>query len=185
MAASIPPTLSDRLASLAGPAYCVAALLVVTPLGDFVSGVWPWRITALDWRFASSGLLSGFLLTPLLGVLIAIGVAAARGSGRLLRVLGVGTLVAGGICVVILLAFMLDAVQLNASIPPEQRRSFLDASVKALLKYVMACAASCWLGVRAYRLGRWTAPEPVARSTIVIGGGQAGVETAAREGRPG
>ena len=184
MAVTVAPTLSDRLASLAGPAYCVAALLVVTPLGDFASGVWPWRATALDWRFASSGLLSGFLLTPLLGALIAISVAAARGSSRLLRLFGIVTLGAGAICAVVLMGFMLDAVQLRSSIPAEQRRSFMDASVKAFLKYVMASAASCWLGVRAYRLGSWTAPQTVARSTIVIGGAEAAVETPAREGRP-
>jgi hypothetical protein len=170
MAESIAPTFSDRLASLAGPAYVVAALLVVTPLGDYASGVWPWRVAALDWRFASSGLLSGFLLTPLLGALIAIGVAAARGSERLLRILGIATLAAGSICVVILLAFILDAVQLNSNIPEQQRRAFVDATVKAFLKYVMACTASCWLGIRAYRLGRWTVPQPVPRSTVVIGG---------------
>ena len=184
MAVSVAPTLSDRLASLDGPAYCVAALLVFSQLGDFVSVVWPWRVAALDWRFASSGLLSGFLLTPLLGALIAIGIAAARGSSRLLRLFGIATLGAGGICAVVLLGFMLDAVQLRSSIPEEQRRSFMDASVKAFLKYVMACAASCWLGLRAYRLGSWSAPQPVTRSTIVIGGAEGTVETPARESRP-
>lgn len=165
-----------RLASLAVPTYVIAALLVVTPLGDFASGVWPWRVAALDWRFASSGLLSGFLLTPLLGALIAIVVAAALGSERLLRVLGVATLVAGGLCVVVLLAFILDAIQLNASIPTPQRRAFLDASVKAFLKYVMACAACYWLGTGAYRLGRWSVPEGASapRSTIVIGSSSSG-----------
>ncbi|MGQ0640095.1 MAG: hypothetical protein ACT4P6_04875 [Gemmatimonadaceae bacterium] len=181
------PQLGERLAVLAGPAYCIAALLVITPLGDFFSGVWPWRVAALDWRFASSGLLSGFLLTPLLGALIAIAVAAVRGSERLLRGLGVATLVAGGLCLVVLLGFVLDAVQLNSSIPAEQRRAFTDASVKALLKYVMACAAAYWLGITAYRLGKRTTPQRAAanRGTIVIGTGQTSSETAAREGRSG
>lgn len=184
MAESNSGSLSERLAPIAGPAYCVAALLVVTPLGDFVSGVWPWRLAALDWRFASSGLLSGFLLTPLLGALIAIGVAAMLGSDRVLRALGVGTLVAGGACVVILLAFILDAVQLNSSIPEPQRRAFLDASIKALLKYALASAAMFWLGMRAYRLGRWKQSQRTSarRDTIVIGAGHPQSETA-RQGR--
>jgi hypothetical protein len=186
MADSFPQTLTDRLGALAGPAYCVAALLVVTPLGDFVSGVWPWRISALDWRFASSGLLSGFLLTPLLGALVAIAVAASRGSERTLRVLGIATLAAGGVCLVVFLAFVLDAVQLNASIPEQQRRAFMDASIKAMVKYLMACAACYWLGVTAYRLGRWKVPQKVAsqRSTIVIGSPRP-AEGQAREGHSG
>jgi hypothetical protein len=158
--------------------------LVITPLGDFVSGVWPWRIGALDWRFASSGLLSGFLLTPLLGALIAIAVAAARGSERVLRALGVATLVGGAFCVIVLLGFILDAVQLNSNIPQQQRRAFVDASVKAFLKYVLAVAASYWLGITAYRMGRWTIPQRggavAPRNTIVIGQGQRPSDEAAR-----
>ncbi len=174
--------LSERFSSLAGPAYCVAALLVVTPLGDFVSGVWPWRIAALDWRFASSGLLSGFLLTPLLGALVAIAVAAACGSERVLRGLGIATLAAGALCLIVLLAFMLDAVQLNSSIPAQQHRAFVDASVKAFIKYVMACVASYWLGMTAYRMGRWKAQRGSAqRGTIVIGSAQASGDSPARE----
>jgi hypothetical protein len=177
---------SNRLTALAGPAYAIAALLVITPLGDFASGVWPWRVGALDWRFASSGLLSGFLLTPLLGALIAIAVAAARGSERLLRVFGIATLVSGAFCVLVLIGFVLDAIQLNGSIPVPQRRAFLDASVKAFLKYVMACAASYWLGMRAYKLGRWSAPERASapRSTIVIGATK-GSDVTAPEGHSG
>jgi hypothetical protein len=184
MAESNSGWISERLAPLAAPMYCVAALLIVTPLGDFLSGVWPWRPTALDWRFASSGLLSGFLLTPLLGALIAIAVAAMLGNDRLLRVFGIITLVAGAACVVILGAFLLDVVQLKASIPEQQQRPFLDASIKAFLKYVMASASSIWLGVRAYRLGRWkqSLRATVQRDTIVIGSGSSQTEPLARQG---
>lgn len=162
---------TDRLQVLVAPAYAVAALLVLTPTGDFLSGVWPWRPGALDWRFASSGLLSGFLLTPLLGILLAVGVAAARGHERVLRVLGLLTLIAATLWLLILAAFILDAVQLHASIPEAQRRSFLDASIKAFIKYVLSCTVAYLLGIRAFRLGRRRAPQPVAapRGTIVLG----------------
>jgi hypothetical protein len=184
MAESNSSWLSVRLAPLAGPMYCIAALLIVTPLGDFLSGVWPWRPGALDWRFASSGLLSGFLLTPLLGALIAIGIAALVGHDRMLRVFGLITLIAGGACVVILGAFSLDVVQLKSRIPEQQQRSFLDASIKAFLKYVLASASSIWLGVRAYQLGRWkkAARATVQRDTIVIGSGSSQAEPLPRQG---
>lgn len=185
MAESNSAWLNERLAPLAGPMYCVAALLVITPLGDFVSGVWPWRLAALDWRFASSGLLSGFLLTPLLGALIAIGVAAVVGHDRILRVVGLIVLIAGGICVVILGAFLLDVVQLKGSIPEQQRRPFLDASIKAFVKYVLAAASSIWLGLRAYRLGGWKQSQRASapRETIVIGGGASQAEPIIRQGQ--
>jgi hypothetical protein len=165
------PKTSDRLEILVAPAYAVAALLVLTPTGDFMSGVWPWRPGALDWRFASSGLLSGFLLTPLLGVLIAVTVAAARGHDRVLRTLGLMTLIAATIWLLILAAFILDAVQLHASIPEAQRRSFLDASIKAFIKYVLSCSVAFLLGIRAWRMGRRrSAQSAVApRGTIVLG----------------
>jgi hypothetical protein len=86
------------------------------------------------------------------------------------------TLAGGAFCVLVLLAFILDAIQLNASIPAQQRRAFLDASIKAFIKYVLACGASYWLGIRAYRMGRWRTPEraTAARSTIVIGSTKSG-----------
>ncbi|MGH7693914.1 MAG: hypothetical protein ACRENH_02990 [Gemmatimonadaceae bacterium] len=163
----------------------MAALLVITPLGDFLSGVWPWRLGAVDWRFASSGLLSGFLLTPLLGALIAIVVAAAHGSERLLRIFGLATLAISVVCLLVLLAFILDALQVSSRVPAPQRRAFYDASIKAFLKYVMACVASFWLGRSAYRLGSFkTAPRPnQKRETVVIG--MEGSSEPARQGRTG
>lgn len=176
---------SERLASLAGPAYCVAALLVITPLGDFLSGVWPWRLGAVEWRFASSGLLSGFLLTPLLGALVAIGVAAARGSERLLRLFGIATLALAVVCGLVLALFILDAVQVNSVVPAQQRRAFYDASIKAFLKYVLACVASAWLGRSAYRLGGFRMPlrSSGKRGTVMIG--MQGSGEPARPGRTG
>lgn len=177
--------LSERIASLAGPAYCVAALLIVTPLGDFLTGVWPWRLGAVDWRFASSGLLSGFLLTPLLGALIAIGVAAVSGHERLLRTLGLATLSMSALCFLVSLLFILDALQVSSAVPAQQRRAFYDASIKALLKYALACGASFWLGRRAYRLGSFRMPHRNSeqRGTIVIG--MEGSGEPARQGRTG
>ena len=177
--------LSERLTSLAAPAYCVAALLIITPLGDFLSGVWPWRLGAVDWRFASSGLLSGFLLTPLLGALIAIGVAAARGSERPLRIFGIATLALSAFCALVLLLFILDAIQISSQVPAQQRRAFYDASLKAFLKYVMAFVASFWLGRSAYRLGSFRMPHRNSekRGTVVIG--MEGSGEPARPGRTG
>ncbi len=177
--------LSERIASLAGPAYCVAALLVITPLGDFLTGVWPWRLGAVDWRFASSGLLSGFLLTPLLGALIAIAVASASGHERALRIFGIATLSISAVSFLVSLLFILDAVQMSSVVPAQQKRPFYDASIKALLKYGMACAASFWLGMRAYRLGSFRAPHRNSeqRGTIVIG--MEGSGEPARHGRTG
>lgn len=185
MPESPPNALSERLASLAAPAYCLAALLVITPLGDFLSGVWPWRLGAVDWRFASSGLLSGFLLTPLLGALIAIGVAAARGSERPLRIFGIATLALSGLCFLVLLLFILDAVQVSSAVPAQQRRAFYDASIKAFLKYIMAFVASFWLGRTAYRLGSFRMPHRSGekRGTVVIG--MEGSGEPARQGRTG
>ncbi|MGQ0538729.1 MAG: hypothetical protein ACT4R6_07260 [Gemmatimonadaceae bacterium] len=153
------PNPDDRLVLLTGPAYFIAALLVVAPLADFATAVWPWRWAAMDWRFASAGLLSGFLLTPLLGVLVAVGVAISRGHRRLLHVTGVVTTVAGVACLVLLAAFLLDAIQLGAGIPADQRRGFALAIVKAGLKFTLVGGAGMWLGVKAYAAGR---PQPYA-----------------------
>ena len=66
----------ENAESLVAPLYFIAALLIATPLMDFATSVVPLRPGSLEWRFASVGLLSGFLLTPLLGLVIALAVAA-------------------------------------------------------------------------------------------------------------
>lgn len=141
---------------LAAPAYLVAALLVAVPLLDFVTNVWPPHPGQAVWRYGSVGLFSGFILNPLLGVLVAVVTAAAAEHGRALRVMG---WLSVAVAVLFLLAsgsFVLDALQVRADVPPEGRTQFETGIWRAVVKYLVVAVALAWLGIAARRAGRYT-----------------------------
>ena len=55
------------LKGLSGATYFIALLLVVLPVLDFATNVWPFQPGLAVWRYGSVGLFSGYMLTPLLG----------------------------------------------------------------------------------------------------------------------
>ena len=73
--------------------YFIAFLLVFIPLFDFVVSLGPVTLDDYSWRFETLGRLSGYLLTPLLGLLLAIVIAATRGHPGVARSISTVTLV--------------------------------------------------------------------------------------------
>ena len=144
----------DVLKKLAAPAYFVAALLVALPALDFLTNVWPLQPGQAVWRYGSAGLLSGFVLTPLLGVLVALAVAAACEHGRALSVLGIVSVVVAVLFVLLTGLFVLDGLQVRASVPPQRQTQFDVGIWRAVVKYLVVSGALVWLGVAARRAGR-------------------------------
>jgi len=165
--------MSDRavaeLKAFAWPAYCVALLLVVTPLVDLVANVWPPRLGAVEWRFGTFGLLSGFLLTPLLGMVLATGAAALlehRGAQRTFALLD---LAGAALLMIAAVMLSLDWLQMRASIDPATRPAIDIGSVKSIAKHLGVTVALGWLGGVGWRASRPTAqlrshqPAPMFR----------------------
>lgn len=163
------PRSFENAESLVAPLYFIAALLIATPLMDFATSVVPLRPGSLEWRFASVGLLSGFLLTPLLGLVIALAVAAYADHMGFVRVLSI---LSGGVAVIfviVLVLFMLDIVQLRSAVQDQARAAFKGAATKAVIKHVSFIAALGWLAIRGFRASR--SEVPARRKTTVIVGG--------------
>ncbi|MEO8636967.1 MAG: hypothetical protein ABI587_16960 [Gemmatimonadales bacterium] len=131
--------------------YFVAFLLVVTPLMDLVANVYPLSFGDFRWRYGASGLLSGFLMTPLLGVTLGIAVAAVREHRLALRIQGVLAVVAAVLLLVIAALFALDALQLRREAAADIASQFDIAILKAEIKHGSAILALLWLGVAAIR----------------------------------
>ena len=74
---------------ISGALYLTAALLVLIPIVDFVTSIVPYLPGSSKWRFASSALFAGFLLTPLLGVALAMIVAGLMNHRFVLRWIGI------------------------------------------------------------------------------------------------
>lgn len=160
---------------LAGPCYVIAALLVLLPATDFVSNVWPLQPGDFRWRFGMTGLLSGFLLTPLLGVVLAALVAAITDDRRTLRLTCV-VAAAGAVLLVALVAlFGLDVLQFRTEVPADRRGPFDFANIRATVKHLLAAASLGWLAMSGLRAtgaataGKGPAPRAVATQTVLGG----------------
>ncbi len=142
---------SELLAAYAGPAYLIAALLVGYSAIDYLGAIWPLNPSEVSWRYGSAGLLTGFALTPLLGMLLAILVATSAGQPRALRGASAVSIGLGVLFAIVLLGFGLDAIQLRRDAPEESRRLFDEGVAKAVVKHAGATWAWWWLGLRSWR----------------------------------
>lgn len=148
---------TKRYGQLAAPGYAVAVLLIVIPLLDTLLSALPIRAGTLNWRFGALGLFSRALMTPLLGLLVAFAVSLLLDHKSVQR--GLLVLAALGVLLLALALplFVLDAVQLRASVRAEVTSPFDLAMILALGKYIAALAAlvllgrSCWKASRRQR----------------------------------
>lgn len=138
--------------ALAGPLYAVAGMLVIVPLTDFLLSVPPPQLSSVQWRFATAGLFSSYIVQPILGLALAFVVAGAMKHHTLQRLLVVLCLSAGAGLLVLSALFLLDVMQVGASVPPEGRPAFDSAWKRAMIKHVFAGALLLFLGWRARRM---------------------------------
>jgi hypothetical protein len=153
----------------ARPLYFVALLLIGLPLLDFVGSALPLRLGSIEWRFGAFGVLSGFLLTPMLGVLVAIGAATVLGHQRVVRAIGIVSVVVGIVLVAALTLFLLDAIQLRGAVPHEQMTAFKATAARAVIKALAGAAAFIWIGVVGMR-GAAEEPAPAKPRRPTAGG---------------
>lgn len=160
--------MSDLLRAIARPGLYFAALLIVLPAADFATNVWPFRFGDIQWRFGTVGLLSGFTLTPLLGIAGAVLAAALLELTAVQRVIAVLSVGAAVILVVAQPLFILDWLQMRPGAPPEAVGSMDVGSVKAILKHLAVAGSLVWFGVFAWRQAKRQATHRPRRQTTPI-----------------
>lgn len=162
----MPPLYVDADEVLSAPLYAFAGLLIGLPLVDFVTSVLPVSVSNIQWRFATVGLLSNFLMTPMIGMGILIVVAAVREHLVFQRLLATTNGLIVLLLTAVLVFFALDIVQLNAMIPPEGLKSFQNAAFKAIVKYLASILVLTWLTAAGWRVSSWRASR---RRTARVG----------------
>ena len=156
------------LERVAGAGYFLAFLLIVTPAIDYATNITPWRPGSVDWRYAAVGLLSGFLLTPLLGMALA-SLLAATGQRRARVVVGIVNVLCAAGLVILIPLYALDFLQVRASVPAADVAPFTLGGLKALAKHVTAAIAFLWLGVALLRgLPRARGRNTAARKPLMV-----------------
>ena len=149
------PLYVDADEVLSVPFYAFGILLIGLPLLDFFTSVFPMSFTNIQWRFATIGLLSNFLMTPLLGMGVMIVVAAIREHLVFQRVLATVNGFVALVLIALLVLFALDIVQLNATIPQDGLKSFQNAAFKAIVKHATTILVLTWLASAGWRVSSW------------------------------
>lgn len=125
------------LRRIAPAAYLIAALLCLITLVDYLGNAWPFLPGEVSWRYGVVGMVSTYLLSPLLGCLIASATAAWLPQRRVSRVLGVLLWIVALVLLIALGGFVLDSLQVRSAAAPDARwvttTSFLLASAKIFL----------------------------------------------------
>jgi hypothetical protein len=142
----------DPEEALARPLYVVAFALVLVPTLDFVFSVPPAEFASVQWRFAAVGLLSGFVLMPMMGLALACVIAGMLKQFHVVRLLVILCLTIALVLIVISLGFVLDVLQLLATLPEEGRPAFNSAWIGALSKLALSAIVLAYLGWRARRM---------------------------------
>lgn len=140
--------------ALAWPLYGAGLLMIVLPAADLVANVWPANVGQLEWRFGTVGLLAGYLLTPVFGVLMIAFGAALLGHRMLQRLLAIANVLAAVLFAGVIVIFALDWLQLRATLPAEARATMDLGSGKALFREAVVAALLLWLGIVGWRISR-------------------------------
>jgi hypothetical protein len=151
--------------------YPVALLLILSPLIDLATAVWPIRPSEVSWRFGTFGLITGALVTPILGLVLLQGAAALLDHVKTLRVVSVLNLVAALLLVFGTALFLLDAVQLRGTVVETARRSYDLAASKAVVTALLEIVVLGWIGLAGIRAasaeGKRVANRDPASSLVV------------------
>lgn len=142
------------LRAIAWPVYLAGLLTAMLPMVDLLASVWPPRLGQVEWRFGTLGLLSGFTLSPLLGLIMCMAAAAVLEHRIAQRVLAVLAFIGAVGMAAIIVIFSLDWLQFRAQAPAEARPGMDVGSVKAVIKHALVAASLVWLGIAGWRAGR-------------------------------
>lgn len=154
----------ESLRRLAPAAYCIAALLLLIPMMDYLGNAWPFRPGAVDWRYGVIGMVSTYLLSPLLGLLIASAAAAWLQQPRISRTLGVLIWLGAILLLVALGSFVLDSLQVRSAAPADARWVTTTSFILASAKILAASLTLMILGRGNLRAAR-AAPPPLPRKS--------------------
>jgi len=159
---------TTTLARLRWPLYLAAIGLIVIPLLDFVTSVLPLEPYDIKWRFGSVALLSGFLFTPLLAIMLIMAVAAMADDRVMQRAASILNLLLVLALVVLLGLFALDALQLRNLVPDGERLAFDMSAVRAAVKYGFMVVTLLLLGIAGFRASREPRATRARRESVPL-----------------
>ena len=128
-----------QLRLAAGPVYLTACILVLLPFLETLLTLWPFNPGLVQWRYGAVGIGSRALMTPALGLLMILIMAAWTENRSLLRWYSIFSLVGAVVLVLLIPLFALDVVQMRSNARPEALATF-DVSAGVAFIRLLAVA---------------------------------------------
>jgi hypothetical protein len=147
---------TDLLRRYTLASYLVALMFMVNPIVDAATNAWPWYLDSVQWRFGSAGILSGYFVSILFGLMMmsAIGVAKQHRITLYLVAItsGLLTLLLLGLSV----SYVLDTFQVRPLVREEQVEMFRIGAVKTAFKIVAAVVVTLVMTIASIKAARDT-----------------------------
>jgi hypothetical protein len=173
---------TTQLRLLGSVMYFAAAALILNPFAQFVITVWPFKLSELNWRVGSSGLLMDALIATVLPQALMYTAAVMNNDRKTLQIMRWVALTLGLVVIGLLLMFLLDSVQIRAQLPQNVKGNFMKVALRAGLIGTLLSILFIWFGVS---MGKVLKSQGTVR---VVGGVKDGAEgmlmVGTREARP-
>lgn len=131
--------------------YPLGVLIILTSLVEPTLRVMPFNVSNVAWRFGAVGFFSTAVIGVVFGLAILMLVAAMLDHRGVLRFLGAGTIAVGGIVGIVLVFFVLDTLQVRATVNPELIANFDTTVIRATLTLAVMIPVSLWMGSAGWR----------------------------------
>ena len=139
---------------LIGAAYFFALVVILSPSGEALLTLQPFRISDTSWRFAAVGMVTQILITPFLGLAVLAGVAYLAEHRLVLRGLSLALFGLAGILFSASVMFSLDTLELRGLVGEEGKRQYDMAALLGLLRLGSFGVLSALAGIGIWSFGR-------------------------------
>lgn len=143
--------ISSGQRTLLSAAYSIALLLALSSLIDLGTRLWPLQFASEDWRFGAMGILFNSLVTPLLGLGLAIAAAYLGNHRSILAVCSGIALVAAGVMALALVAFVFASLSVGAKADVQLKSTVSVATWKTVILALAIIPAAALLGLGGMR----------------------------------
>ena len=137
---TLPAHAGNAISRFSLPIYIISLLCIMLPPMDqalTLLQLGPVTPSSAEWRFRLIGMVSGAMLFPLIGVLMALLTAFITGNRLLFRVFMAVPIIAMIGLILALGLFVLDALQVRAEVPENRQRPFDVIVAKNVLQQIV------------------------------------------------
>ena len=144
--------------------WLIALMFIVNPIVDAATNAWPYFVDSAEWRFGSAGILSGYFVSMMFGLLLMSAIGVARQQRTTLRLVGGLSALLTLFLLIGSVSFVLDTFQVRPVVREDQLAMFKIGAVKTAFKIAATLVGTVVLAVASFKAARDTAanaPSPV------------------------